>query len=139
MLKSCKYCGKIHDGSIKCEARKRADQKRWELQKKSGAQKFRSTNGWTSKSIQIRKRDQYLCLCCRANLKGTITQYNTEDLSVHHITPIEEDYESRFDDLNLMTVCATHHEMCESGEISRDIQRELVLDSITRSCGTPVV
>ena len=50
--------------------------------------------------------------------------------SVHHITPIQEDYEQRLDGANLITVCQTHHEMCEAGIIDRDTQRMLVKESM---------
>jgi hypothetical protein len=71
-----------------------------------------------------------MCLCCKAGLAGTIRRYNTEQLSVHHIVPIEEDATRRLDGSNLITVCALHHEMCEAGIISRDTQRELVITSM---------
>lgn len=66
-----------------------------------------------------------MCVCCAHNLKGTLDVLNTEDLSVHHITPIEEDYDLRLDDTNLITVCGMHHEMCEAGKIGREVQRQL--------------
>lgn len=67
-----------------------------------------------------------MCVCCAHNLEGTIETLNTEGLSVHHIIPIEEDYDLRLDDENLITVCEVHHEMCEAGKIDRDVQRQLV-------------
>ena len=67
-----------------------------------------------------------MCVCCNAQLVGTINRYNTQNLSVHHIVPIEEDYNRRLDDDNLITVCDVHHELCEAGEIKRDQQRELI-------------
>ena len=129
MLKSCKYCGRIHDEKIVCEAKEKAS-KRWECKRKSKAYFFRKTNDWTLKSREIRDRDKYCCLCCKANLIGTKRQLNTVNLSVHHITPIEEDYNQRLSNKNLITVCAEHHELCETGEITRDKQRQLVRESI---------
>lgn len=131
MLKSCKYCGRIHDDKLVCEAKEKAS-KRWESRRKSKAYFFRKTNDWTLKSREIRNRDKYCCLCCKANLIGTIRQLNTIDLSVHHIIPIEEDYNQRLSNENLITVCAEHHELCESGEITRDNQRQLVRQSISQ-------
>ncbi len=130
MLKSCKYCGRIHEVKDVCDQRKKAEEKRWQNRKVTDALKFRRTNGWTNKSVRIRERDNYLCLCCRANMPGTIRQYNTTNLSVHHIVPIEEDYNKRLADDNLITVCDVHHEMCEAGKISRDQQMKLVTESI---------
>ena len=131
MLKSCKYCGRIHEDKITCEAKEKAI-KRWENRRKSKAYFFRKTNDWTLKSREIRDRDKYCCLCCKANLIGTVRQLNTYELSVHHITPIEENYQSRLSNENLITVCMVHHEMCEDGRISRDNQRQLVRESISQ-------
>lgn len=71
-----------------------------------------------------------MCLCCLAELPGTLKKYNTEDLAVHHIIPIEEDYAQRMDGANLITVCRRHHEMCEAGVISRETQQDLVIKSM---------
>lgn len=130
MLKSCQYCGKIHDSKITCTPKKEAENKRWGARKNTGAFSFRKTNAWTNASLRVRDRDKYMCLCCKAELPGTVTKYNTKDLSVHHITPIQEDYEQRLDGANLITVCQTHHEMCEAGIIDRDTQRMLVKESM---------
>ena len=130
MLKSCQYCGRIHDANSVCEQKKQAEEKRWKNRKNTQALQFRRSNSWTNKSLTIRERDKYICLCCKAMLPGTVDQYNTRDLSVHHIVPIEEDYGKRLDEDNLITTCGVHHEMCESGEITRDQQRALARGSI---------
>ena len=129
MLSSCKYCGRVHDKKIICPPKKKALEKRW-ASKNPTLQKFRKSNKWTEKSRRIRERDKYLCLCCLAGIKGTVRQINGTDLSVHHITPLEEDYDQRLDDGNLITVCRMHHEMCERGEITRQRQRELAAESM---------
>ena len=64
-------------------------------------------------------------LLCQTELSS-----NTADLSVHHIVPIEKDYEQRLDDENLITVCGLHHEMCEAGKITRKVQIELAKESM---------
>ncbi len=130
MLNSCNYCGRIHDKKIMCAQKKQAMEKRWSTRKKTDASKFRKTNAWTNTSLRIRDRDKYMCLCCKEGLKGTLNRYNTKDLSVHHIIPIEEDYTKRMDGDNLITVCCVHHEMCEAGIITRETQRELALKSM---------
>ncbi len=131
MLKSCKYCGRIHEEKEVCEAKDKAS-KRWGIRRNTKAFSFRKTNDWTLKSREIRDRDKYCCLCCKAMLIGTTRQLNTYDLSVHHIVPIEEDYQLRLSNENLITLCAVHHEMCEAGEITRDNQRQLVRESIEK-------
>ena len=130
MLKSCKYCGRIHEQAYICNQKHQAQVKRQQNRKQTTALRFRRSEAWTNKSIAIRQRDNYLCLCCKEQLVGTVKQYNTINLSVHHITPIEEDYNTRLDDENLITVCDVHHELCEAGEIPREIQRQLVMDAI---------
>jgi 5-methylcytosine-specific restriction endonuclease McrA len=136
MLKSCKYCGRIHEEKMECRQKKEAQEKRWNARKKTGAAVFRKSSAWTAKSRQVRQRDCYMCLCCKENMVGTDRQYNSRELSVHHITPIEEDYSMRLEEENLITVCAVHHEMCEAGEISRDMQRQLVLASMCAGDGS---
>jgi len=130
MLKSCQYCGKIHDSKIICKPKKEAEEKRWGARKKTGALSFRKTYAWTNISRRVRDRDKNMCLCCLAELPGTLKKYNTEDLAVHHIIPIEEDYAQRMDGANLITVCSRHHEMCEAGAISRETQQDLVNKSM---------
>lgn len=130
MLKSCKYCGRVHEEKQVCIQKQQAEEKRQKNRKGSFAHEFRKTNAWTKKSIEIRRRDGFLCLCCKAELPGTIQKYNPYALSVHHIVPIREDRNKRLDNGNLITVCDVHHEMCESGEISRQQQTELVYLSL---------
>lgn len=135
MLKSCKYCGRIHDSKVICAQKKQAQEKRWQNRKDTDAARFRRTGAWTNKSIQIRERDRYMCLCCKALMPGTIMQYNTKDLSVHHITPVEEDFDMRLEEMNLITVCEVHHEMCEKGKIKREQQRDLARESLVEYYG----
>lgn len=120
MLRSCKYCGKIHDTKHDCG--------RKPVYKKTTGGKgyyFRKSEAWTKKSLEIRERDGYLCQICVRKLHGTIRQFNYDALSVHHIVPVNEDYERRLENGNLLTVCRIHHEMCEDGLISRDEQLQI--------------
>lgn len=130
MLKSCKYCMRIHDSKIMCAQKKEVEEERWKNRENTRAFSFRKSHAWTQKSLSVRTRDKYQCLCCKALLEGTVRQYNSDSLSVHHITPIEEDYGLRLDEFNLITVCDVHHELCEAGKISRETQRQLVLESM---------
>lgn len=134
MLKSCAYCGRIHDSKFVCEQKKEKQRKRWGNNKDSAAAIFRKTQVWTNKSKRVRKLDNHLCLCCIEELPGTIRKYNTQHLQVHHIVPVEEDYELRLDEGNLITACEKHHEMCESGTISRKKQKELVKKYRRKEC-----
>lgn len=125
MLKSCSYCGRIHDSKKSCRQKRDAEQERWNKRKATKALAFRRTNAWKDKSMEVRKRQHYMCVCCTHNLEGTTNMLNTKDLSVHHIVPVEENYDLRLDNENLITVCNMHHEMCEAGKIGRGIQKQI--------------
>ena len=43
-----------------------------------------------------------------------------QDLSVHHIEPLEERLDLRLENDNLVTCCSRHHEMAEAGKIPRE-------------------
>ena len=95
MLKSCNRCGKIHDFNKTCY-------KNRQVRGKTKADEFRKTNKWHQKSLDIRERDKNLCRCCMADIFNTQHIFNFNKLEVHHITPLEEDYEKRLDDDNLI-------------------------------------
>lgn len=115
MLRSCKYCGKIHDTKIECSKKP----KRRKLN--TTQDKFRWTRGWQNKREEIRKRDKYMCqVCIRLLYPYGARQYNTERIEVHHIVSLADDYDKRIDDSNLITICEHHHEMAERGAISKN-------------------
>lgn len=112
MLRSCPYCGRVHDSRYDC-GRKPVRKK----MKYTRADYFRRTQAWTNKSIEIKQRDNYLCQICLRKRYNTLQQYNYTGLSVHHAVAINQDWEKRLDDGNLITLCAYHHQMAEDGEI----------------------
>lgn len=114
MLKTCSKCGVVPEGHI-CPYKRHRKKER-----DSKADKFRKTKLWTRKSLEIRQRDKNLCIVCINNLYNTIFQYNYDKLEVHHITPINEDYNKRLDNDNLITLCSYHHKLADSGYIPRD-------------------
>ncbi len=120
MLISCQYCGKIHDRKYICDKRPK---RKKEI---SEADRFRRTNRWQKKREEIKQRDLNLCQICIRELYNTKNKYNTKDLSVHHNIPINENYDKRLDNDNLLTVCDYHHKMCEKGEISRKIVQKII-------------
>ena len=120
MLISCQYCGKIHDRKYICDKRPK---RKKEI---SEADRFRRTNRWQKKREEIKQRDLNLCQICIRELYNTKNKYNTKDLSVHHNIPINENYDKRLDNDNLLTVCGYHHKMCEKGEISRKIVQKII-------------
>lgn len=74
-----------------------------------------------------------MCQICIRKLHNTLRQFNYDTLSVHHIVPVNEDYELRLEDCNLLTVCRMHHEMCENGLISREEQLRIAREQEQRA------
>ena len=58
-------------------------------------------------------------MVCRLGLCGEPADLVPAD-SVHHITPLTDDFDARLDDDNLISLCAYHHEQAERGEISAE-------------------
>ena len=110
-MKSCKYCGGIHEAGVECQKKPKI------RSEDTFEQKFRWSRRWREKREQIRERDNNLCQICIRNLYGTVQQYNYLNLSVHHAVPLKDDYTLRLDDDNLITMCDMHHLMAERGEI----------------------
>ena len=100
MLKSCKYCGRIHPrGYITPKKPKKA---------------------------KIVRRDFHLCRVCNEGSYGVFGVPGLDqELSVHHIEPLEERFDLRLDDGNLLTCCSRHHRMADDGDIPRDYLHEL--------------
>lgn len=114
MLKTCSKCGIVPEEHIcpyRTYKKKTKDNK---------ANKFRSTKAWANKSNEIKQRDKCLCQICINNLYYTINIYNYDKLEVHHIAPVNEDYDRRLDNNNLITLCNFHHKMAECGKIPRE-------------------
>ena len=114
MLKSCQYCGRIHDTHYDCGRRPKSDRK------PDAADRFRWTKQWQRKREQIRERDRSLCRWCLE--KGRLS---CEGLSVHHIEPLSEAWDMRLEDDNLITLCSGCHEEAEQGRIPRSKLHEL--------------
>lgn len=90
------------------------------------ADKFRQTRRWRNKSIEVRQRDRYLCRVCEANLYNTIQQFTYNEIDVHHIVPINEDYNKRLDNDNLISLCRYHHKMADDGKIPKEVLYKIV-------------
>lgn len=119
---SCSYCGRIHEKKFDC------GKKPVRVKKKYEKDIFRSSYIWQKKTEQIKDRDNYLCQFCLRNFKGTKSRINNKRLSVHHAVPLKEDYELRLDDENLITTCDVHHEMAESGEITLNEVKKIIME-----------
>lgn len=114
MLKTCKMCGVVQEGHI-CPYRK-SRQKTKDRQ----SDKFRNTAIWQRKRDEIKIRDRFLCQVCLRNLYHTINFINHKAVEVHHITTIQEDYNRRLDNDNLISLCSYHHKMADKGEIPKE-------------------
>ena len=121
MLRSCQYCGRIHDRKYICPQKQRNILERQEKrnEKNREAYQFRDTKTWREKSRQIRERDRYCCQVCIRGLHDPERQFETDGISVHHIASIREDWEKRLNNENLISLCRRHHEMAERGEIEK--------------------
>ncbi len=116
MKKSCIYCGRTHPEGYACPHKP----KKARYDHDTEQVKFRATRAWKKKAKQILERDRYLCQACLNEMPGTTQKYNSERLSVHHITPLNEDLTRGLDDGNLVTLCSYHHKQADDGKISRE-------------------
>lgn len=125
MLRSCKYCGRVHDSRYDCGKRPRAKYAR-----RTAEHEFRSKKIWTETSLDIRARDQFCCQLCLRDIQRPpgLPLINIEDVQVHHIVPVAEDPDAALDPTNLVTVCRYHHELCELGRIPRDELKRIAAD-----------
>ena len=116
-MKSCVYCHRIVPYNHICDKRPKP------RKKYDDKMKFRGTGEWVKKREDIRIRDNNVCVLC---LMEDVLTY--ENLSVHHIEPLEERYDLRLDDSNLITLCSHHHELAEGGKINRKLLHDAIKD-----------
>lgn len=122
MLKTCSKCGIVSDTHV-CPYKR--------IKKKySEANDIRKTSKWHKKSLEIRERDNFLCRVCMLDKYDTVLKYNPNDLSVHHIIPLEVDDSKAFNNDNLITLCRYHHEMAERGGIPKEELLKIVRENI---------
>lgn len=121
--KTCSICGIVPE-THNCPYKRKYKFKR-EYKKDSEQNKFRSSAKWTKKSIEIRERDKYLCQVCYREKYNTVVKLNFTNLEVHHIVPLEEDYNKRLDNYNLITLCQYHHKQAENNNIPKEYLLEV--------------
>jgi 5-methylcytosine-specific restriction enzyme A len=123
LLRSCSYCGSIHDSKYVCP--KKPVRKK---DKPTYIDKFRWSKAWQKKRKQINERDNYLCQVCIRELYNTIRKYTYQNIEVHHIYPLAETegWTNRLNDEALICLCKMHHEMGENGQIPRKELLEIV-------------
>ena len=114
MLKSCKYCGRIHDSKIDCGHKPK--KKRFIKDN----ERIRYTRAMTAKSKAIKEQAHYMCEVCR--IDGRITY---EGLETHHIVKLVDRPDLALEDDNLICLCRNCHEKAEKGEISKKFLVEI--------------
>ena len=60
----------------------------------------------------------------------TKKRLNSDNISVHHIEKLEENYEKRLDDYNLISLCEVHHKMADRNDIPKSVLSSIVYDMI---------
>lgn len=124
---SCPYCGRMHDRGYICPKK---PVRRYRYDKT--AYRVHHSDRWKRKSIEIRERDNYLCVYCLLHEK----RINAQGIEVHHIVPIEADEERSFDNDNLISLCRQHHEEAEKGLISCEELSEMARKQEERADGS---
>lgn len=121
MLKTCTYCGRIHDSKVICKEKAARTKRTYYRKKFTDQQNIRNSNAWKKKSVAIRKRDNYMCQAC-INGIGYMPgkKITTKNIQVHHIIPLEEDKNMAFMNEYLISLCEQCHELAEAGKISRE-------------------
>lgn len=118
MLKTCSICGRIHEFDKQCYSARN--------KKATNQNKFRNTYIWQEKRNEIRERDMHMCQVCLRDKYDTEFKYTYDDLEVHHIISLEEDYSKRLDSFNLITLCNMHHRLAEEGVIEKEYLQKIV-------------
>ena len=122
MLKSCQYCGRIHLTGAICKDKPVI---RWGPRADTRSRRFRSSYAWQMKSAEIRERDHYVCKVCIGQ-----RQLSYQETEVHHIEPLNERYDLRLDDDNLINLCKYHHRAADSGMLDRRTLHEMAKNEI---------
>ena len=130
MLKACSCCGKLHRFEVECSERIAFEQKRqsqydrnkYRYRRDSSADKFRNSKAWQRKRQKIKDRDLNICRYCFLKHHRIVTA----GISVHHIVPIETNFDMRLSDKNLISLCRDCHEKAESKRIPADELKALV-------------
>ena len=124
MLVTCSRCGIVSRGH-RCPY-KTYKKKAYDTE----ADKFRASRRWLNKSLEIRRRDRFLCRVCEANLYNTIQRFNYNELDVHHIEKLSDNFNKRLDNDNLITLCRYHHKMADDNKIPKEALYKLISEKI---------
>lgn len=132
MLKSCPYCGGIHDRRESCQSKPKPQ---WDKEP-TAASNFRSTRKWRDKRKRILERDHYTCQICTRGKYNTIGRWwKFKGIQIHHAIPIMEAWDKRLDDGNLIALCSYHHHMADNGMIPRSEILEIIREQQSPPAG----
>ena len=124
MLKSCRYCGRVHQSTYDCGRKP----KRIRFSSNTEAAEFRRKNIWKQTSLDIRDRDHNICQVCLAEYrqnKKSPYPIGLVPVAAHHIISIHDNSDLALERDNLITLCDYHHYQADHGEIDTDWLRTL--------------
>lgn len=117
MYQSCKWCGRIHPMDFACPKKPQPRRKH------TRAQRFRNTSEWRRTRAAVNKRDLFLCRLCLRDRR-----LNSEELSTHHIIPLETSMDYATDEDWCITLCDQHHKAADAGTYDRDELHKLAME-----------
>lgn len=102
--KICNKCHRLYSGSG-CPVCAKERNKRYNKYERDQSRQIVYGPEWESAKKYVLSRDGMcrMCYCIDKRL-------NFDNLLVHHIVPVEDDQELWYDNNNLITVCAMHHQ-----------------------------
>ena len=124
MYRSCRYCGRIHKANYMCPLKPKEIYNRGSTNSNEVV-KFRNTQAWRKKSREIKERDLYLCQICIRKIYGNIPHCHTDKVETHHIIKLEDNFDLRLENTNLITLCLIHHKMADRGQIPKEMLKNI--------------
>ena len=123
MLKTCKYCGRIHDEKVICEQKQNVleRQKDRKYNHTETYKTYHNSTYWNKLGKYIKERDLYICQMCGKPAN-----------EVHHIIKIEDDTDRAYDETNLISLCHLCHIWAEKGLIDKQTLFDKVKQSIDK-------
>lgn len=123
-LRTCIYCGRVHDDSFKCNFKPK---KNWNKYK-TETDKLRNKKAWARLAERVKKDSNYLCQVCFD--KGRFV-YN--GLEAHHIIKISDNPDKLLDENNVVCLCRYCHRQADRGELATEYLRELAKKRIDKT------